>query len=185
MVGVRAHSKNDYYGKWFLSGGNCPIVMDAFVPTTCDWSAYVGCGLDKIPRTQELYDSNSALYDSYVESINPNTHNTKNRLIVVEFILGFLLLGPECIGLLASVLLLWVLWYMAELIMSVRRNPFGTHELDLADKYGEVLTTLAGVATVVYIAISFPLHYVQERQPTTFFSAGQLRTTCGGSVQHI
>jgi len=171
MVGVRARSKNDYYGKWFLSGGNCPIVMDAFALTTCDWSAYVGCGLDKIPRTQELYDSNSALYDSYVGSINPNTYKMKNRLVVVEFILGFLLLGPGCIFLLlALVFLLWVFWYIAELIMSVTRNPFGTHELDLTDKSGVVLTTVmvVVVVTAVYIATSFPLHYVQERQPTAF-----------------
>ena len=76
--------------------------MDALALTTCDWSAYVGCGLDKVPRTHELYDSNSALYESYVGSINPDTHITENRLIVIEFILGFLLLGLEYIGLLAS-----------------------------------------------------------------------------------
>ena len=143
--------------------------MDAFEINDCVWQEYVGCGLDKIQLTQELFDSNTPLYDPYVTSINPNTNAVENRLVLVEFILGFPLLGPDCIVLLvALVFLVWVFVYIAELIKSMRRNSFGTHELRIADKYGRHLKTAAVVVIVVYIATSFPLHYVQERQPTAF-----------------
>ncbi|KAN0076679.1 hypothetical protein V8E54_006821 [Elaphomyces granulatus] len=179
MVAIRIRNENDYYAKWLVVGGNCPIIVGIDTLTPCPFISYVGCGLDQIPQTNELALANNALYGSYRSNNNPNTFENRNHLVLGELVLGLLLLTPFMIGfgivLLFLACIFYLIWEALKLVAWSLAHPFRVLSLEEDDlgpnekRLGFFVGPVFALIIAIYIATSFPLHYVQERHPTGFF----------------
>jgi hypothetical protein len=187
MVVVRINHANDYYGKWVLdvSGnmpgysdiGICPFVVsqDDDPRNACPHPYYVGCGLNLITPGTET--TSTLLSESHMEGQDPNTYHVRNKLALGETILGLILLIPGIGGGFFILIPLSLVAIGAFIVWAVSalRDPFSVDLLDHDDMdqdeldgYKRTTARVATVAIVVVIAVSFPLHYLQQTKPTGF-----------------
>ncbi|KAH8669447.1 hypothetical protein BGZ60DRAFT_35275 [Tricladium varicosporioides] len=183
MVAIRAKDSNDYYGKWVLdfSGnvtgysntGNCPFVVgqDDDPRNTCPDPYYVGCGLNLIP--DDIYKTNKTLWQSKISGQNPNTYHVRNKLALGETILGLILLIPGIGGGFFILIPLGFVLMGSYIVWAVKflRRPFAVDPLDPNDeleRYKKNTAKISTIAILIFIAVSFPLHYLQQTRPTGF-----------------
>jgi hypothetical protein len=164
-----------YYGKTFLSGGNCP-----FVVTSCSSLPQVGCGLD----------NSTIAGTNYIKPGNPDSTHWTNYIRSAEYvqsIMFFISIGlivlPTCVF---SCIFSCIAGYdsgrrsaraeqQSQYQLSQYLEPedpepenlaLRTNEDSEEGKWAGVLFRAVSIFMIlIFAAIEIPLHYVQEAKP--------------------
>ncbi|KAI9859283.1 MAG: hypothetical protein M1813_007057 [Trichoglossum hirsutum] len=180
MIAVRAKDSNNYYAKWVLTGGNCPAIIGKSMLNICPPLYYVGCGLS-LPEVAKATDAELRM--SFMQPQNPNTFKDTNKLALGETILGLLLIAPFIllgIGFTLFVIAtaMYTLWEVFVWLFESFARPFETDWDEGGEDNVRFTATVAVVVILVYIAVSFPLHYdiqTKSRMFVVFDGFGNLQ----------
>jgi hypothetical protein len=164
MLLIAQHA--DYYGKWYLVGGNCPKIIGRSKDVrSCPQQYFVGCFVDKLARRG---DAKSTVKSGYFAAQPRDKIYIRNPIYVGEAILG-------ATDILIEITLVVNLYYSLEGIRNILRKanmllsrPFMfSHNLEsFEDK--TALTLVTAIFTLIFGVVAFPINYVTQTRSTSF-----------------